>query len=130
MAAVRDVEIDPEGTFKYILVRLQRPGGEERRDIVRGTKAAEFHSGWRVGPGAGEATVSGPTPPHPRQRPWGVGRGRQFPGESEAEGGVPGVSGHSSETPSHHLPPPPPIGASYEYEKWVNTSVRCHFQTW
>lgn len=45
MAAVRDVEIDPEGTFKYILVRLQRPGGEERRDIVRGTKAAEFHSG-------------------------------------------------------------------------------------
>lgn len=45
MAAVREVEIDPEGTFKYILVRLQRPGGEEQRDIVRGTKAAEFHSG-------------------------------------------------------------------------------------
>lgn len=45
MAAVRAVEIDPEGTFKYILVRLQRPGGGgEQRDIVRGTKAAEFHS--------------------------------------------------------------------------------------
>uniref|UniRef100_H1A3X6 Phosphohistidine phosphatase 1-like n=1 Tax=Taeniopygia guttata TaxID=59729 RepID=H1A3X6_TAEGU len=44
MAAVRDVEIDPEGTFKYILVRLQRPGGGEQRDIVRGTKAAEFHN--------------------------------------------------------------------------------------
>ncbi|KFW64789.1 14 kDa phosphohistidine phosphatase, partial [Pygoscelis adeliae] len=38
------VEIDPDGTFKYILVRLQRPGGEEQRDIVRGTKAAEFHN--------------------------------------------------------------------------------------
>lgn len=45
MAAVQDVEIDPEGTFKYILVRLQRPGGEGQRHIVRGTKAAEFHSG-------------------------------------------------------------------------------------
>ncbi|NWX13012.1 PHP14 phosphatase, partial [Aegotheles bennettii] len=42
MAAVRDVEIDPEGTFKYILVRLQRPG--EQRDIVRGTKAADVCS--------------------------------------------------------------------------------------
>ncbi|EOA97186.1 14 kDa phosphohistidine phosphatase, partial [Anas platyrhynchos] len=31
MAAVQDVEIDPEGTFKYILVRLQRPGGEGQR---------------------------------------------------------------------------------------------------
>ncbi|NWQ64790.1 PHP14 phosphatase, partial [Neopipo cinnamomea] len=44
MAAVRDVEVDPEGTFKYILVRLQRPGGGEQRDIVRGTRAAEFHN--------------------------------------------------------------------------------------
>ncbi|NXG17211.1 PHP14 phosphatase, partial [Grallaria varia] len=45
MAAVRDVEIDPEGTFKYILVLLQRPGGGgEGRHIVRGTAAAEFHN--------------------------------------------------------------------------------------
>lgn len=51
MAAVRDVEIDPDGTFKYILVRLQRPGGGEQRDIVRGTKAAEFHSACRAGAG-------------------------------------------------------------------------------
>ncbi|NWX87322.1 PHP14 phosphatase, partial [Nothoprocta ornata] len=44
MATVPEVDIDADGTFKYILVRLQRPGGEERRDIVRGTKAAEFHN--------------------------------------------------------------------------------------
>ncbi|NXK91067.1 PHP14 phosphatase, partial [Formicarius rufipectus] len=44
MEAVRDVDIDPQGTFKYILVRLQRPDGSDRRDIVRGTAAAEFHN--------------------------------------------------------------------------------------
>lgn len=58
MAAVRDVEIDPEGTFKYILVRLQRRGGGEQRDIVRGTKAAEFHSAWAARGARGER-VSG-----------------------------------------------------------------------
>lgn len=43
LGAVAEVVIDLEGTFKYILVRVQR-GPDEHRDIVRGTAAAEFHS--------------------------------------------------------------------------------------
>ena len=39
-----DVEIDPEGTFKYILVTVQVKDGTEQKDIVRGTKSAEYHS--------------------------------------------------------------------------------------
>lgn len=44
MAKVPDVEIDPEGKFKYILVRVKIKGGTEHKDIVRGTKSAEYHS--------------------------------------------------------------------------------------
>ncbi|XP_019357442.1 PREDICTED: 14 kDa phosphohistidine phosphatase-like [Gavialis gangeticus] len=44
LEAVREVEIDADGTFKYILVRVQRAGGAEHRDVVRGNKAAEFHN--------------------------------------------------------------------------------------
>ncbi|XP_003225497.1 14 kDa phosphohistidine phosphatase [Anolis carolinensis] len=44
LSAVPEVEIDAEGTFKYILLRVQRGGSEEHRDIVRGTAAAEFHN--------------------------------------------------------------------------------------
>lgn len=39
-----DVEIDPEGTFKYILVRVTVKDGGVHKDIVRGTKSAEYHS--------------------------------------------------------------------------------------
>ena len=39
-----DVEIDPEGTFKYILVTVKVKDGTEQKDIVRGTKSAEYHS--------------------------------------------------------------------------------------
>lgn len=42
LAKVPDVEIDPEGTFKYILVRVK--DGDAQKDIVRGTKTAEYHS--------------------------------------------------------------------------------------
>ncbi|TSW21795.1 14 kDa phosphohistidine phosphatase [Bagarius yarrelli] len=41
---VPDVEIDTEGKFKYILVRLKVKGGTEHKDIVRGTKSAEYHN--------------------------------------------------------------------------------------
>ncbi|XP_062411972.1 si:dkey-51e6.1 [Sardina pilchardus] len=41
---VPDVEIDPDGKFKYILVRLKVKDGEAHKDIVRGTKSAEFHN--------------------------------------------------------------------------------------
>ncbi|XP_007436673.2 14 kDa phosphohistidine phosphatase [Python bivittatus] len=43
LSSVPEVELDPDGTFKYILVRVQR-GADEHRDIVRGTAAAEFHN--------------------------------------------------------------------------------------
>lgn len=44
LAKIHDVEIDPEGTFKYILVRVNVKGGDVHKDIVRGTKSAEYHS--------------------------------------------------------------------------------------
>ncbi|CAM5160910.1 unnamed protein product [Natator depressus] len=44
LESVPAVEIDADGTFKYILVRVQRAGGAEHRDVVRGTAAAEFHN--------------------------------------------------------------------------------------
>ncbi|KAF7690043.1 14 kDa phosphohistidine phosphatase [Silurus meridionalis] len=44
LSKVPDVEIDPEGKFKYILVRIKVKGGTEHKDIVRGTKSAEYHN--------------------------------------------------------------------------------------
>uniref|UniRef100_A0A667YGB6 14 kDa phosphohistidine phosphatase n=1 Tax=Myripristis murdjan TaxID=586833 RepID=A0A667YGB6_9TELE len=44
LAKVPDVEIDPEGTFKYILVRITVKDGSVHKDIVRGTKSAEYHN--------------------------------------------------------------------------------------
>ncbi|XP_053106938.1 14 kDa phosphohistidine phosphatase-like [Hemicordylus capensis] len=43
LSLVPEAEIDPDGTFKYILLRVQG-SGDEYRDIVRGTSAAEFHN--------------------------------------------------------------------------------------
>ncbi|KAM4629603.1 14 kDa phosphohistidine phosphatase [Polymixia lowei] len=44
LVKVPDVEIDPEGTFKYILVRVNVKDGDVHKDIVRGTKSAEYHN--------------------------------------------------------------------------------------
>ncbi|XP_022615191.1 14 kDa phosphohistidine phosphatase-like [Seriola dumerili] len=44
LAKIPDVEIDPEGTFKYILVRVKVKDGDVHKDIVRGTKSAEYHN--------------------------------------------------------------------------------------
>ncbi|XP_056379562.1 14 kDa phosphohistidine phosphatase-like [Hyla sarda] len=41
--SVPEVVIDPEGVFKYILVRVSSEP-ERYRDIVRGTKSAEYHN--------------------------------------------------------------------------------------
>ncbi|XP_030627383.1 14 kDa phosphohistidine phosphatase [Chanos chanos] len=41
---VTDVEIDPDGKFKYILVRVKVKNGTDHKDIVRGTKSAEYHN--------------------------------------------------------------------------------------
>merc|ERR1719369_1222021 len=42
LSSVSDVEIDCEGKFKYILVKITGTGNESKM-IVRGTKDAEFH---------------------------------------------------------------------------------------
>ncbi|XP_063796357.1 14 kDa phosphohistidine phosphatase-like isoform X1 [Pseudophryne corroboree] len=42
--SVPEVQIDPEGSFKYILVRLSTGASENSRDIVRGTKSAVYHN--------------------------------------------------------------------------------------
>ncbi|KAM3915383.1 14 kDa phosphohistidine phosphatase-like [Leptodactylus fuscus] len=44
--SVPEVAIDPDGVFKYILVRLSTESvePERHRDIVRGTKSAEYHN--------------------------------------------------------------------------------------
>ncbi|XP_041064612.1 14 kDa phosphohistidine phosphatase isoform X1 [Carcharodon carcharias] len=44
LASVADVEIDSDGVFKYILVRVSKKGGLEHKDVVRGNKTAEFHN--------------------------------------------------------------------------------------
>lgn len=43
-AKIPDVEIDADGTFKYILVRVKVKDGSLSKDIVRGTKSAQYHS--------------------------------------------------------------------------------------
>nr|XP_033817877.1 14 kDa phosphohistidine phosphatase-like [Geotrypetes seraphini] len=42
LGGVAEVQIDPVGVFKYILVRLEL--GEDRREVVRGTGSAEYHN--------------------------------------------------------------------------------------
>uniref|UniRef100_A0A6I8SGA3 14 kDa phosphohistidine phosphatase n=1 Tax=Xenopus tropicalis TaxID=8364 RepID=A0A6I8SGA3_XENTR len=46
LESVAEVQIDPEGVFKYILLRVSSGNSdpEQHRDIVRGTKSAEFHN--------------------------------------------------------------------------------------
>ncbi|KAG7283651.1 hypothetical protein CRUP_020424 [Coryphaenoides rupestris] len=44
LAAIPNVVIDPEGTFKYIYVRVNVKGGDTHKDIIRGTKSAEYHN--------------------------------------------------------------------------------------
>lgn len=44
LCKVSNVEIDPDGVFKYILVRVKVKDGTEHKDIVRGTTSAQFHS--------------------------------------------------------------------------------------
>lgn len=56
LAKLPDVEIDPEGTFKYILLRVNVTDGDANKDIVRGTKSAEYHSKWTGMEGARSAS--------------------------------------------------------------------------
>lgn len=80
------------------------------------------------GLGLGKRPLAGPLPPTPGsvREVWAVAASSQANlrrrGESLVSVGI-------AQKPPPTTFPPPPIGASYEYEKWVNTSVRCHFQT-
>ncbi|KAJ8866549.1 hypothetical protein PR048_032408 [Dryococelus australis] len=42
LETVADVDIDPEGTFKYVLIKVH--DSEESKLIVRGWKWAEYHA--------------------------------------------------------------------------------------
>ncbi|XP_012870249.1 PREDICTED: 14 kDa phosphohistidine phosphatase [Dipodomys ordii] len=49
LAEMPDVDMDPEGVFKYVLIRVHsRPPsgaqGEDSKEIVRGYKWAEYHA--------------------------------------------------------------------------------------
>ncbi|XP_029938600.1 14 kDa phosphohistidine phosphatase [Salarias fasciatus] len=44
LVKIPDAEIDPEGTFKYILIRVKLKDGDAFKDIVRGTKSAQYHN--------------------------------------------------------------------------------------
>ncbi|XP_073500181.1 14 kDa phosphohistidine phosphatase-like [Phyllobates terribilis] len=42
--SVPEVLIDPDGVYKYVLVRVSPESPDRHRDIVRGTSTAEFHN--------------------------------------------------------------------------------------
>ncbi|KAM5193583.1 14 kDa phosphohistidine phosphatase-like [Mantella aurantiaca] len=42
--SVEEVQIDPQGVFKYILIRVSAGESGPHRHIVRGTKSAEYHN--------------------------------------------------------------------------------------
>ncbi|XP_037348461.1 14 kDa phosphohistidine phosphatase isoform X2 [Talpa occidentalis] len=57
LAQIPDVDIDPDGVFKYVLIRVHAapPSGApaaENKEIVRGYKWAEYH-GLRTRPARG-----------------------------------------------------------------------------
>lgn len=102
LAQIPDVDIDSDGVFKYVLIRVHAappsgaPAGESK-EIVRGYKWAEYHGeGW-----AGPPVSVG-----------GVGR-RCGAGPRAVVGGGPlrGLTLGGPEEPrswGHGLPPPPP----------------------
>lgn len=46
LSKIPDVDIDPDGVFKYVLIRVYQSGGgpDEGKDIVRGYGWAEYHA--------------------------------------------------------------------------------------
>lgn len=65
LSAVPDVDIDADGVFKYVLIRVRPPGGAAK-DVVRGYGWAEYHG--EPGPGGipGVPSVGGRTRVSPR----------------------------------------------------------------
>ncbi|KAJ6652013.1 hypothetical protein lerEdw1_015838 [Lerista edwardsae] len=44
LSRVQDVDIDPDGVFKYVLIRVTPAGSESGKEIVRGFAWAEYHA--------------------------------------------------------------------------------------
>ncbi|XP_066466887.1 14 kDa phosphohistidine phosphatase [Tiliqua scincoides] len=44
LSRVPDVDIDPDGVFKYVLIRVTRAGKETGKEVVRGFAWAEYHA--------------------------------------------------------------------------------------
>ncbi|XP_036162898.1 14 kDa phosphohistidine phosphatase [Myotis myotis] len=44
LAQIPDVDIDPDGVFKYVLIRVNVAPAGESKEIVRGYKWAEYHA--------------------------------------------------------------------------------------
>lgn len=53
LSRVQDVDIDPDGVFKYVLIRVTPAGTESGKEIVRGFAWAEYHGEPRRGRGQG-----------------------------------------------------------------------------
>lgn len=60
LAQIPEVDIDPDGVFKYVLIRVHSAdpaGAPAEKEIVRGYKWAEYHGEalpWRGGPRPGQ----------------------------------------------------------------------------
>uniref|UniRef100_A0A6J0UVR0 14 kDa phosphohistidine phosphatase n=1 Tax=Pogona vitticeps TaxID=103695 RepID=A0A6J0UVR0_9SAUR len=44
LSRVPDVDIDPDGVFKYVLIRVTPEGAGPGKDVVRGYAWAEYHA--------------------------------------------------------------------------------------
>ncbi|KAH0615638.1 hypothetical protein JD844_005099 [Phrynosoma platyrhinos] len=44
LGRVPDVDIDPDGVFKYVLIRVAPEGSGPAKDVVRGYAWAEYHA--------------------------------------------------------------------------------------
>ncbi|KAM6431538.1 14 kDa phosphohistidine phosphatase [Liasis olivaceus] len=44
LGGVPDAVIDPDGVFKYVLIRVEPQGGGPGKDVVRGHAWAEYHA--------------------------------------------------------------------------------------
>lgn len=50
LAQIPDVDIDPDGVFKYVLIRVHAAPAGQSKEIVRGYKWAEYHGEGGAGP--------------------------------------------------------------------------------
>ncbi|KAK1333927.1 hypothetical protein QTO34_004925 [Cnephaeus nilssonii] len=111
LAQIPDVDIDPDGVFKYVLIRVHAAPAGQSKEIVRGYKWAEYHGEGGAGPrrcGRGPG-VGGRGLGVGGRGHRAVGRGRGRPGRgSRAGSGVLGPQGCGGPTPLSSSPRPCP----------------------